>query len=414
MKPVSIGPFAGINNRLPDAKLDIVERGRKAGDYLRNAVNVDLTGSGTLRRRAGTALALAGSDVHSFWTDDSGAYFIDGDALCTLSQSFEKQVLRSGLMPGQRASFARYSTGDVYWSNNIVLERISNGATGAAGIPVPNPAPAVFAGTGGSLPAGLYQASFTAMSAAGEESGATWPNQIEVGTEGAIDITLAASSYDLNLYMSAPNGDILFFVGTLSAGTTSYSVSVVPSSGRQIPTLGLRPMPPGRIVREFNGRLLVAAGSALYYSEPYAPALYNPMRGYIPFPDRVTIVEPCEGGVYVAADKTYWLAGADIAQSDLVIVLPYGAVEGTGGSQENSKNVWWFSERGVVVGDEEGSVKNIQESSVAVEKAVSGAGIFREQNGVRQLVSSLFGTETTTAAASSFMEAEVIRKESML
>lgn len=67
-KPVTtLGPFAGINNRLPDHQLNIVERGRKAGDYLRNAVNVDLTSSGTLRRRKGSALVQSGTDCHSLW-----------------------------------------------------------------------------------------------------------------------------------------------------------------------------------------------------------------------------------------------------------------------------------------------------------------------------------------------------------
>ena len=78
-----IGPFAGINNRLPDHKLGIVSRGQKAGDYLRNAVNVDLTAAGTLQRRKGTALALAGADCHSLWADEQDVYFVDGGDLKT-------------------------------------------------------------------------------------------------------------------------------------------------------------------------------------------------------------------------------------------------------------------------------------------------------------------------------------------
>ena len=65
MANAPIGPFAGINNRLPDHKLGIVSRGQKSGDYLRNAVNVHLTSAGTLQRRKGTTLVLAGADRHS-------------------------------------------------------------------------------------------------------------------------------------------------------------------------------------------------------------------------------------------------------------------------------------------------------------------------------------------------------------
>lgn len=97
-----LGPFAGINNRLPDHRLGIVSRGQKAGDYLRNAVNVDLTSAGTLQRRKGTTLALAGADCHSLWADEHGAYFVDGSNLKTFPAG---EVVRSGLTPGRRASF---------------------------------------------------------------------------------------------------------------------------------------------------------------------------------------------------------------------------------------------------------------------------------------------------------------------
>ena len=76
-----IGPFVGINNRLPDHQLGVVERGRKAGDYLRNAVNVDLTAAGTLQRRKGSTLAQAGTDCHSLWSDGEQAFYVDGDTL---------------------------------------------------------------------------------------------------------------------------------------------------------------------------------------------------------------------------------------------------------------------------------------------------------------------------------------------
>jgi hypothetical protein len=40
--------------------------------------------------------------------------------------------------------------------------------------------------------------------------------------------------------------------------------------------------------------------------------------------------------------------------------------------------------------------------------------LFREQDGVRQVLSSLFGGEQTVTAARSYMDAEVIRKETIL
>lgn len=417
MKPVPLGPFLGINNRLPDHQLAVLNRGRKAGDYLRkagdylrNAVNVDLTASGTVQRRQGATKVLAGADLHSLWSERDMTLYVDGDALRRVGADFEPVTLRDGLVPGQPASYTWFGH-DVYWTNGVVLERIRGGVCGPAGVPVLNPAPFVLPASGGSLPGGLYQVVFTAVGADGEESGASWPTQVLVPPAGRLDV-MGLPGTSTNIYVSPVNGDELFLTAQTSA--TTYSIPVGPGQGARCPTLGLRPMPAGQIVRAHNGRLLVARDSILYYSEPFAPALHNPARGYVPFPGRITVVEPTDGGVYVVADRTYWLAGDDIDKAGVVEKLPYGAVEGTGGRSPTDQSVWWYSARGLVVGTPAGDLKNLQEETVAVESAAAGATLFRESDGMRQLVASLRGAESSRAAATSYMDAEVIRKESML
>lgn len=410
----SIGPFVGLNNRVPDHQLAIVERGRKAGDYLRNAVNVDLTASGTLQRRPGTEQVLPMSGAHSLWSDEHAAFFVADGTLYQLSDTLQATALRTGLVPGRSVSYARVS-GDVYWSNGLLIERITAGVSGPAGVPPLNPAPVVSAASGGSLPAGLYQVALTRRSASGEESGSTTPVQVSVPENGTISVTGIAGGTDfVSVYMSPPNGDMLFRAAVLPAGQSVVSFPAMPALAGRLQTLLMRPMPAGQIVRYAHGRLLVASGSMLYFSEPFAPALHNPSKGYIPFPERITVVEPTDGGVYVVADETYWLAGPDITQSEVVTKLPYGAVEGTSGQNPRDKTVFWFSSQGLVVGTPDGQVKNLQEDAVSVDPASSGATLYREQNGMRQLVSSLFGSGTSVAAASSFMSAEIVRKESML
>lgn len=411
-KEVSIGPFVGINNRVPDHQLAIVERGRKAGDYVRNAVNVDLTQAGTLQRREGTELKTALTGAHSLWAHDDGAYCVAGTTLYAIDRHLSPTAVKTDMVPGMRVSFAAMPNGDVYWSSEVANGRIRNGVNGPAGVGVPNPAPTVTAATGGALPAGKYQIAITAAPDGVEESGATWPVQVDVPEGGSITIADMPSGMK-NIYMTTQNGDLLGYV--LSTTATSYVLAVMlVGLGPQLQTLGMQPLPPGHIVAHFRGRRLVASGSTLVYSEPHAYGLYNPMRDYIPFPARITIVAPVEGGVYVVADKTYWLAGEDIDKARVVTLLPYGAVEGTTGTMDTSTDVWWFSDRGVVVGDTQGQVKNIQEETVAVESAQAGATLYREQDGQRRLVTSLLGTDASTGAANSFMDAEIIRKDNML
>lgn len=408
VKTTPAGPFLGIDNRSPDYALSASERGRKVGDYLRNAINLDLTNAGTLKRRPGTEREVESAHgCHSLWCGDGHtAYYVDGEVL----YQFPRTQVRTGLTPGMRASFCDGPLGQTYWSNGIVLERIADGVSSPVGVPVPNPAPVVSASAGGSLTGGVYQVAFTAVSASDEESGATWPVQVEVPDNGVISVS--GMSGRTAIYISPANGDLLFWAATTEDSTAAFQVA--PHQGPQLQTFGMRPLPAGQIVRWFGSRLLVASGQVLFYSEPSAPGLHNPSRGYIPFPARITIVRPCENGVFVVADKTYWLAGNDIDAIEIVReALPYGAVEGTDTDSPIDKTAWWFSDRGLVVGNQQGEVRNVQEDRVAVGGAAAGASMYVERDGMRQVVASLFGAEVSNAAATSFMEAEIIRKESM-
>ena len=402
---VPIGPFVGINNRLHDHQLGIVERGRKAGDYLRNAVNVDLTAAGTLQRRNGSTLAVPGTRCHSLWSDGTDALYVDGADL----KRFTGEVVATGLTYGRPVSFCKLPTGEVAWTDGVRLETVENGPVSVA---VPNPAPNVAASFGGALRAGYYQVCITNVASGGRESGSTWPVQVQVPDSGRIEVSGLPGTL-VNIYVSPLNGDALYL--TASTTASSYIIPVIGTQGAQCSTLNLRPLPAGRFVREYHGRLMVADASGLYYSEPWAYGLYNPLRGYIPLPG-ITLLEPGQTGVYVAtADKTYWLSGLDVDQIErMVELLPYGAVEGGATRIENSNDVAWFSARGLVIGTQDGQVKNVQEANVAIEGGRTAATLYREQDGMRQFIASVRNPGETKAACSDFMDAEVIRKGSML
>ena len=404
-----IGPFVGINNRLPDHQLGVVDRGRKAGDYLRNAVNVDLTAAGTLQRRKGSTLTQAGTDCHSLWSDGEQAFYMDGDTL----YQYPRTALRSGLVPGRRVSWCKTPTGDVIWSNGTVMERIRVGVSAPLGLLVPNPAPNVTATVGGSLKAGFYQVAITATNADGEESGATWPIQVAAPEGGRIEVTGLPGTLT-NIYVSPLNGDALYLAATTTA--SSYIIPIMGALGQSLQTLGMRPMPAGEIVREHRGRLLVVSGSTLYYSEPFGYGLHDPLRGRIQFGGRITLLAPVKGGCYVGTEtETFWLPGGDIEKTEVVELLPYGAVSGTDTALENQTGVAWMGTRGLIVADAQGQAKNVQEDTVAVGAAQIGATLYREQDGMRQLVlSSVRGSGVAKAAASSFFEADIVRKENML
>lgn len=406
-KTVDLSPFLGINNRVPDESLARVERGRRVGNYLRNAVNVDITNAGTLKRRTGRERRVECSDAHSLWGMNSEeTYYVDGTTLYL----YPRTQVRTGLTRGMRVSFAADPRGGAIWSNGVEIGRVVGGQSSPLGISAPNPAPSVSAGSGGGLPAGKYMVAVCSESSAGEQSAPAGPYQIDVPQGGRI--TVSGLGGRSAVYMSPQNGDELYRVATASSSHTIHSL---PTFGAVCSTLGLQSMPPGQIVRWHNGRLLVASGSMLYVSEPYAPALFNPLRGFIPLPDRITVLEPCGDGVFIATrEATYRLSGADALDSQLSDLLPYGAVEGTAKKSPWMKSVAWFSSNGLVIGSEDGSISNPQEDNVAVGSAEYGATLYRESDGMSQVVCALFQSGPMRAADKKFIRDESQRQEHML
>lgn len=408
MKPVQLSTFLGENNRLPAQRL-----ATKDGAFVRHAVNVDVTDAGTLQRRQGVEKVVSGADCHSFWSNGKVGYYMDGGTLFMVDDAMVKRTVLTGLPSGMTMSYCAVN-GEVYCSNGQSIWRLNREVAVLSGIEPPNRQPTLTVLNGGSMPAGVYQVAVSFLAPDGEESGATLPVSAHVGEGGllAIGNIQVAPGYSTAVYVSTPGGNILF---RHKVTTDSSLVITTPSvdQGVQCRSILMTRMPPGQIVRYLNGRLLVASGNFLHYSEPHALGLYNPQRNFIPFPEPVTMIEPCQNGFYISAEQTCWVDG-NLPEADLNPVLPYRAVIGTSGQVPNSNNVFWMSERGMVVGTQNGEVSNMQEDKVAVDPALVGASLFREQDGMKQMVASLFSPQQTVMAARSYMDAEVIRKETSL
>lgn len=404
-RSVDFGSLApGLNNRLEPTKLDTRLADRRKATYLYGAENVDLNGEGYLKRRRGQ-IERAGNPSHSLWGDLRSSYVVTDDVLGTLTlngDTLSLTAVRSG-MPKLPVSFSRGADGVVYWTNQQVIRRIANGADLPISAEPPSLVPTVTV-TSGALAAGKYLVACTIEDANGE-SPATPVVQVEVPNNGGIVVDAASS---VTVYMSGPNGDIL----TKQAVGDPVSIVVHTENGQRCDTLNTALLPAGTIVRHYNGRMLVASGNALYASNPYHYGIYDPSSGYFPFPADITVVEPTDNGLYICADKTYWIG--DLYADKLQELLPYGGIRGSSGRSPDDEEVYWMSPRGLVVGDKNASVKNVQEAALEMAPAQSGASLYRERDGAHHIVSTRFGVEPSVASATSFMEAEVIRKGTVL
>lgn len=320
-KPTSIGPFPrGMDNRRPDFKLAL-SKDEGGGHLLRDAVNVDVTPSGSVKSRAGYALAEAGLDCHSAWATIDGAYAL----YCDSGDLFRLDVDADG-------TTARNQVASGYGRVTPVA--------------------------------------FTKVNEA-----VYFTDGIRVGS-----------------YHPTP-------------GPTPRWLDAVP---RMVGDVQFAAMPAGSSIAHHAGRLLVAVGNALIYSEPFTPNLRDESRGFEIFPGPITCIAAVEAGVFVMADQTYFLPGGLPAPS-LRSVLPYGALAGSVGYRQDG-SAHWMSARGVVSVSSEGALSNLQERHIAMQAAGAGATLYREADGMHAIVAALSTPSSAAAGVGSYAQARIVRK----
>lgn len=377
-REVSTGVLLGLNNRLQHSRMETTLPGRVKASWLRVAYNIDLTADGLIRSRAGFVPAVAG-EWHSIWSDGKGAYGVcNGDLVHIDARTLERTVAVPGVGQG-RVRFERLPDGLVYWTNGNRIGRLDGATARLLTTPTPNPAPLAAATIGG-LPPGRYQVCFTSLSADGE-SGSTEPQAIELPNGGGIAFTELTA--DTRVYATGPDGDV--FNEIANGAYLSLTNDGAPCS-----TFMLTSMPPGQALAHYRGSLLVARGKFLYLSEPYLYGLHDAGRGFIPFPAEISVVLPCEDGIYVGADKTYWLAGDPLATAP-VVVLPYGALPGSGATDPTEQTVYWQGPQGVVVAKPGGVVTVPQDEALTFRDAEHGTTWLRDSDGDSHLITTRFG-----------------------
>ena len=124
----------------------------------------------------------------------------------------------------------------------------------------------------------------------------------------------------------------------------------------------------------------------------------------------MTLCEPTQDGVFLATDSNTWfLDGDDITKAPLKPLAPYGAIPNTAAAEPNTLNLWWFTPRGAVRTKDDNTLEMKQDEHMAFGAASTGAALFREENGLSQVLTTLASAGTTGAtSASSYMSATTV------
>lgn len=190
------------------------------------------------------------------------------------------------------------------------------------------------------------------------------------------------------------------------AGPTPRWLDGVP---RMVGDIQLALMPAGSSIAHQGGRLLVAVGNALIYSEPFTQNLRNEARGFEIFPGPITCIAAVEAGVFVVSDKTYYMPGGLPAQS-LRAVLPYGAPSQMAGYRDDG-GAHWMSAKGIMSVNAAGEISNLQEQHVAMSVKGASATLYREADGMHAIVAALSTPSSAAAGVGSYAQARIVRKD---
>lgn len=382
MKSSAMGPFAGINNRRQDYALFDKDR----GFFLRTAENVDLTADGSLVVRREPELIQAMSAPHSLFKRlmvRSGSLY--AVTLPSYAETFKRLLASNAPM-----SYAEIN-GSTYFSNGTDSCRIDAGGTVRPwGLPTPS-APTV-TGISGTLFAGKYRARVSySNSVTGEEGGVSAATSLELTAAGALRVALpgaADGATHVNVYVSPVNGGVETLQATVAASTTSVDITAISANKREAAKRIEAPLPAGARIFEFNGRLCAADGNTLYVGLPYRPGYYLPLSGRIPFPAAISIAVGNQSGIFVAADKTYFIAGGDPASAEAVReVLPYGAVPGTEFAMPDNVVVGWMGAKGFVMATPDGAAKAVAADDVDFTLPARGVSFVLDSNGRERVYS---------------------------
>lgn len=423
-----VGPWPrGIDNRHRETELLRDKDGNTI--TLRAAENVDLGRSGIPQRRQGTSKKISATNFHSLYATPSFGWMLasNNNALTSYDAALNATVLRTGLAPYQVLSYDDINN-EVFWSNGFQSGKVNSAGVNVPwGVEKPGGTPFVTATAAGGLSAGTYQVACTFSTASGEEGGSTLATVVSVAEGGGIALSSIPQPTDTRVllvrcYITQTNGDVLYWTRDIPVGMTSVTLGVG-LHGKALETQWLSPMPPGQIVRYGNGRLWVAVGNVVWYSDPLYYGQTRRSSNFITFSDNIDVMEyPNEGdgsGLFVAAGKrTYFIAGQNPKEMQLRIVHPFGAVRGTGATVPGAwfdpqlgGNVayWMDSEGSLVLGLAGGAIRPLTSDIYLAPVADSGATLVREIDGLRQIITNLRGAGVNTAGASDSLVGTITR-----
>ena len=384
MKSIPIAPLAGIDNFSPrDDALQV--GGNEPMVYLRDANNVTIT-NGRASMRPGLRL-VTNTSYADLWQSP-----LHGDTFARLG-----------------AQWVKVNTAD--WSHEVLAEvgegalshLVLNGTVlvaGHAGIfqyngstaqpfTISAPAAPVVTASAGSLEAGDYGVAVAWLRGT-LESPLSPMTTHTAAASGGMQVLLPAvfdpTVTGVRMYLTRHNGGELLRGEDYPVSATMVNLPTMPKLGAPAQFRHMEPMPTGQYLGQWRGRLVVAQGRTLRFSEAMAYHVHDPRHGFVQMPQRITFVAPVDEGLWVGqVDHVVFLRGTAPQElaferktsrapvpGSTVALASDEAGEASGGARAA---VAWLSSAGFAMGTPDGGIIEPQAQRLRAISATAGSTV---------------------------------------
>jgi hypothetical protein len=265
--------------------------------------------------------ALSAEVLHSPYTSLKGVtYAIQGQTLGTLDdQAPFFNSLYS--LPNDGQVWFDELNDEIVVSSTSFIGRLTGTGIEPIGVEAPGALVLVAAPMGG-LDEGRYGCAISYVMPSGEEGPLSQIQYVDVAQGGGITFMLPTPIEGANrirLYRTPAGGDLLYFA--TDAPLLAQFMVGNGVLGQQPPALSKARMLPGKYLKVWQGRLLVARGRTLYVSDPLRYGIVDLRHGFVSFQNEIVFIEQFPEGVYVGTKTgVYYLNGSAPSEWKLQVV----------------------------------------------------------------------------------------------
>ena len=375
MSKIKLGPWPEGLDNVSDAMRPVNGKTRTV-DSIRDAVDVTVDRNGWVDSRPGRT-RVSTAMLHSLWTAADGTTYGGRGAQLVRYTYPDTITVLYELPVAAPIAFVDAPGGIRFTAGGFVGELrdtwqelgIQDGSMFTAA-----------AIAAGGLAGGQYAVAVSYVDAHGREGGLGAAQFVNVPEGGGLSLSAGAwpdGADAARVYRTKQNGGELYLAATIPAGMLSYLVGAG-DVGRMPTTQHLQRMVGGDYITHWRGRLFTASRNVLRWSEPLADHLWSPRNNWLLMPHAIRFIAPVEGGLWVGHSRgVVWVSGARPSEFAITRTAAAPPIAGSARAIDGAElpndlmlngrsAAVWLSERGFVIGTEDGRLIEIQSKRVRV------------------------------------------------